>query len=527
MCHQRRQSFFVPCTSIISIERYSNEAMLLKKVHLELIKAPDGCSVIEGANDFNLDTFKLQLDFLFEQQLPVKKTVLFTQIPPSEFLKTEQTSYRQIVIIDQDERPSLPDHIECYNTLENLSFDNELILIIGGSENRHRIEKQMIKKVHPSTIMNINLNALKHNLDQFHRCLNGKAKIMLMIKAFAYGSDLKLMSQWLESSETVDYLGVAYVDEGVQLRECGNSHSVMVLNVDESGFETCREYNLEPVIYSIRLLEQFIDWIDSVKQNILSSSEDEQPSKPIPSIHIEIDTGMRRLGIDTDEMSQLLHMLKQCHHVTVKSIFSHLAASQDADEDSFTQEQASKFNVCAKQLEDSLGYSMVKHLCNSAAIIRHPLLHFDMVRLGIGLYGYTPSLTIQPAISLTTTLAQIRYVNKGTSIGYNRRTTVDRDSCIGTIRIGYSDGLNRKLSNRKGQVWIQCCRVPIVGNICMDMTMIDLTDIDVNNNILNETVEIFGKHISIDEVAEWCDTIPYEILTGIGHRVKRIYTEDR
>jgi alanine racemase len=258
----------------------------------------------------------------------------------------------------------------------------------------------------------------------------------------------------------------------------------------------------------------------------ISLSGNEQASKSFPCIHIEIDTGMCRLGLNVNEIDEFVCILKQCNSLTVKSVFSHLVASEDPEEDVFTEKQACLFLSSAKQLEHSLGYSFFKHLCNSPAIIRHPHLHFDMIRLGIGLYGLFPGIDLEPVVSLTSSIAQVHHIKKGESVGYNRRTIVNRDSWIGTIRIGFADGVKRQLGNGIGQVWVRDRRVPIMGNICMDMTMIDLTDVTDDNGILNETVEIFGKHISIYEVAKKCNTIPSEILTSIGQRVKRVYTEE-
>lgn len=255
-----------------------------------------------------------------------------------------------------------------------------------------------------------------------------------------------------------------------------------------------------------------------------SVSGDAQVSPSFPGLHIEIDTGMCRLGLNENQIDEFLSVLKPCRFLTVKSIFSHLVASEDPNQDIFTEKQGSLFDSSAKQLEQGLGYSVIKHLCNSPGILRHSQFHLDMVRLGIGLYGLIPGQNLEPAVSLVTTISQVHHLKKGESVSYNRRTIVDRDSWIGTIRIGFADGFKRQLGNGVGEVWVRNRRVRILGNICMDMTMIDLTDVTNGTEILNEDVEIFGEHISIHEVAKWCNTIPSEIMTSIGQRVKRVYS---
>ena len=247
-------------------------------------------------------------------------------------------------------------------------------------------------------------------------------------------------------------------------------------------------------------------------------------------IHIKLNTGMNRLGIDIDDLSQLLNiLLNSQYRFNIKSIYSHLAASDDPKEDNYTNEQARIFLSGAKLLEKGLGYSTIKHLCNTFGILRHPDLHFDMVRLGAGIFGggcFPSSFNLFPAISLTTTIAQVCRVKSGSTIGYNRRGLVNRDSRIAIIRIGYADGLRRHMGNGNGYVWIRNYRVPIVkGSVCMDMTTIDLTDlpVEIDTDLENNIVEIFGQHIDINEVAQWCDTIAYELITSINQRVKRIY----
>ena len=259
----------------------------------------------------------------------------------------------------------------------------------------------------------------------------------------------------------------------------------------------------------------------------------ERDLSTFPGIHIKLNTGMNRLGMDADDLPQLLVMLSnsQCSLI-IKSIYSHLVASDDPKEDSFTAQQARLFLSGAQFLEKNLGYSPMKHLCNTFGIARHPHLHFDMVRMGAGVFGggcFPSSYNLLPAISLTSTISQVRRVKSGETIGYNRRGLVHRDSRLGVLRIGYADGLRRHMGNGKAYVWVRNCRVPIVkGSVCMDMATIDLTDIPVDNDIELEDnpVEIFGKHIDINEIAQWCETIAYELITSINQRVRRVYVGD-
>jgi Alr-MurF fusion protein len=234
---------------------------------------------------------------------------------------------------------------------------------------------------------------------------------------------------------------------------------------------------------------------------------------------------MCRLGLSIEQIDEYVHIVKSSGVITIKSIFSHLVASEDPYHDHFTERQAALFVSGATQLEKGLGYPVLKHLCNSPGILRHPHLHFDMVRLGIGLYGFLSEENLKPAVSLKTSFSQVHFLRKGESVSYNRRTIVDRDSCIGTIRVGFADGLKRQLGNGVGEVWARNRRVPILGNICMDMAMVDLTDVTVDDQILNEEVEIFGEHISIFELAKLCHTIPSEILTSVSRRVERVYLD--
>jgi alanine racemase len=337
---------------------------------------------------------------------------------------------------------------------------------------------------------------------------------MAMVKAFGYGSGSAEVANVLQFHK-VDYLAVAYADEGVELRKAGVSLPIMVLNVDEKAFASIIEFNLEPELFSFQILTAFDQFLQR------------QGLQQYP-VHIKLDTGMHRLGFEKEDMRQLLQLLNQNERLAVKSVFSHLAASEDQSEDAFSLRQVAVFEECCQQIKNLLGYHFIRHIANSAAIFRHPELQFEMVRLGIGLYGVDSAnhlqLSLQTVATLRTTIAQIRKVKKGDTIGYNRRGQVERDSLIATIRIGYADGYSRRLSNGIGKVYIKGKLAPVIGTVCMDMAMVDVTDVPEAEE--GDEVEIFGKAIPVTVLADWCDTNSYEILTGISQRVKRVYIEE-
>jgi len=393
-------------------------------------------------------------------------------------------------------------------------FRNEAILLKGARVfGFEKIVSLLERKVH-QTVMEINLTAMAHNLNQYRSRLNKGVKLMAMVKAFAYGSGSAEVANLLQFHKA-DYLAVAYADEGVELRKAGISLPIMVMNVDEAAFETIVQNDLEPELFSFNILQSFNSFL-------------QQEGLQQYPVHIKLDTGMHRLGFEEKDLPVLLPLLQNNHHIAVRSVFTHLAASEDPLEDAFTYQQSQVFESCCKQIKETLGYNFIMHLSNSAAIFRNRSLQYDMVRLGIGLYGIDSSNTFQSSLqtvaTLKTTIAQLRNVKAGDTIGYNRRGKVEKDSVIATIRIGYADGFNRKLGYGNGKVFVNNKLAPTIGTVSMDMTMIDITDVPGVNE--GDEVEIFGNNIPVQQVAEWCDTIPYEILAGISQRVKRIYIEE-
>ncbi len=511
------------------------EGLLPVDMRLQLIKAINYCSVINDSYSFDINSFNIALDFLLQQNQYNQRTIIISDFfdkanigsykAVADILNTKKIN--RVIAIGEywhSQQQLLSNKIaisEFYTSTENFihqfnsnHFKNEAILLKGarifGFE---RIVSLLEKKVH-QTVMEINLTSLAHNLNQYQQLLHANVKMMVMVKAFAYGSGSTEVANVLQFHK-VDYLAVAYADEGVELRNAGISLPIMVMNVDEAAFETIIQNNLEPELFSFEIFKSFAAFLSR------------QGLQQYP-VHIKLDTGMHRLGFEEKDLKELISLIKNNSSIIIKSVFSHLAASEDANEDTFTKHQATVFERCCDALQKICGYTFIKHLSNSAAIFRHPEMQFDMVRLGIGLYGIDASnekqLSLKTVAILKTTITQLRWVKNGDTIGYNRRGKVGRDSLIATIRIGYADGFSRRLGNGVGKVFIKQKSAPVIGSVCMDMTMIDVTEIE-NLQEGNE-VEIFGNNISIHEFSKSCGTIPYEILTTISQRVKRVYIEE-
>ena len=352
------------------------------------------------------------------------------------------------------------------------------------------------------------------NYKQFQAILKPGTQIMAMVKAFSYGSGSFEIANKLQF-EGVNYLAVAYSDEGIALRKAGIKLPIMVMNADENSFSQLIEWNLEPEIYNFRILQKMIEELQ------------ETSTLNFP-IHIKIDTGMHRLGFEKAEIKNLIEQLNIHPEVKVVSVFSHLSGSEDPGLDDFTKHQAQLFLTMSKQLQKGIGYPFIKHLCNSSGIVRHPDLHFDMVRLGLGLYGINGSQSMKNKLKnvsrMKTIISQIKKVPSTETIGYNRKGVLNRDTIIGTVSVGYADGISRRLGNGVGKMFLNGHLVPIVGNVCMDMCMLDITDVPQAQE--GDIVVVFGEELPVEQLAKWADTIPYEILTGISQRVKRVYFEE-
>lgn len=397
--------------------------------------------------------------------------------------------------------------------LENdLNFRNETILVKGARVFEfEQVVQQLCEQLH-DTVLEIDLEALAHNFNFYRSLLLPATKMMVMVKAFAYGSDGYEVARLLQYHHA-DYLGVAYTDEAVALRQKGIYLPIMIMNISTQHFEQLLKHNLEPVIYSIRILKAFVTFLKKTKRK--------QPH----AIHIELDTGMRRLGFGLDELEVLSsYLLEEQEVVKVVSVFSHLAGAEDSTHDSFSREQLFDFELFAEGLERKIGYTVIKHILNSAGISRFGNKQLDMVRLGIGLHGIDPTYSkkLQVTTSLKTRITQIKTLAAGGTVGYSRKGKVERESRIATLAIGYADGYLRAFGNGLGKVCINGCLVPTVGNICMDMCFVDVTDIVAQEG---DEVVVFGKLPTIKDLAEAIGTIPYEILTNVSQRVPRVFFE--
>ena len=397
---------------------------------------------------------------------------------------------------------------EFLKRMDRTQFKDRTILIKGSRKfGFERITAELQLKTH-QTLLEIDLNAMVHNLNFFRSLLNEGVKTMVMVKAFSYGSGNVEIANLLQY-HNVDYLAVAFIDEGVELRNAGIHLPIMVLNPDPTGFGPMLDYQLEPEVFSLRNLEALYEIIHY------------RGLKHYP-IHIKLDTGMHRLGFQEEEVEMLVPWLKR-EEFRLTSIFTHLAASDESIHDEFTEKQIEKFERIASFLSNELEVPFQKHILNSAGIERFPEAQYDMVRLGIGLHGIGQARALQSVGSFKTSISQIRTVRKGETIGYSRNGLSDRESRIATIPVGYADGLNRNLGSGVGKVWINGIFAPTIGNICMDMTMIDVTGLEVSEG---DMVEIFGKHQPVTVLAHQAGTIPYEILTSIPERVKRVYLQE-
>jgi Alr-MurF fusion protein len=504
-------------------------------MRLQLIHGINNCTVVNDTYSFDINSFSVALDFLMQQQGEAQRTVIISDIPAAknseayeevvDMLHTRNI-HRAITIGDRwfssqsilKNKIAVTQHYhDTTSFIEHFSanhFRNEAILLKGARVfGFEKIVSLLERKVH-QTVMEVNLTAMVHNLNLYRSKLKKSVKLMAMVKAFAYGSGSAEVANLLQFHK-VDYLGVAYADEGVELRKAGISLPIMIMNIDEAAFETIVQYNLEPELFSVNIFRIFSAFL-------------QQEGLYQYPVHIKLDTGMHRLGFEEKDLNVLRPLLQHNNHIVVKSVFSHLVASEEPAKDAFTFKQAQVFEKCCNQIKDVLGYNFLMHIANSAAIFRSPFLQYDMVRLGIGLYGIDSTnqnqLSLQTVAALKTTIAQLRKVKAGDTIGYNREGKVERDSVIATIRIGYADGFSRRLGYGQGMVCVHGVYAPVIGTISMDMTMIDVTNIA--NVQEDDEVEIFGAHISVQQVAKWCNTIPYEILAGISQRVKRVYVEE-
>lgn len=516
-------------TSVNDVEKFRRLEPVAMR--LEVIEGINDCLLINDTYNSDINSLDIALDFQQSRKVgrEMKTTLILSDIlqsgtlPKSLYRKvSDLVSHRKVdrlIGIGKDlkeyEAFFPTKEKEFYTTTEEFlaqplqqMFRNELILI-KGSRRFHfeRITERLVRKVHETTL-EVNLDAIVHNFNFYRSRLNPETKMVCMVKASAYGAGSYELAKTLQEHRC-DYLAVAVADEGEELRKAGITIPIMVMNPEFGSFNVLFENNLEPEVYSFRLLDAIIR--ETERRGITSYP-----------IHIKVDTGMHRLGFQPGDMPAVCERLRQQSGVVARSVFSHLAGGDSSIFDDFTMEQIGKFQTAAKTLEEGLEYKVIKHILNTAGIERFPQYQMDMVRLGIGLYGVSASglRGLRNVSTLKTTILQIQNVPKGDSIGYGRRSYVDRDSRIAIIPIGYADGLDRHFSNREGIVLINGQRCPIIGNICMDACMVDVTDIEAHEG---DTVVIFGEGLEVNELSDRLHTIPYEILTSVSPRVKRVY----
>ncbi len=505
------------------------------EMRLELKEGINNCSVINDSYSADINSLIIALDFLCQQQQHSKRTLILSDILQTG--KSGEELYKQIASILQQKNinrligvgKEISVHQQVFHNILETSFyattddfvrhfreiyfNNESILLKGARVFEFEKISHLLELQSHQTVLEINLTAVAHNLQQYQRQLQPGVKVMAMVKAFSYGSGSYEIANLLQFHK-VDYLAVAYADEGVELRKAGITLPIMVMNAEQSTFHHLLQYDLEPEIYSLTILDDFKFYLKNI-------GIQQYP------VHIKVDTGMHRLGFVQQEIATLITHLKQDNLLRVQSVFSHLVASDDPGLDAFTQKQAGIFNNCCQLLEDALGYPFLKHIGNTAAIHRHKNLQLDMVRLGIGLYGVDNDSQMQQLLqnvtTLKTTIAQIKTVKAGDTVGYSRKGKVTKDSRIATVRIGYADGYPRSMSNGVGYMLIKGRPAPVVGVVCMDMTMLDISDLAAEEG---DEVIVFGKDLPVNQLAHWANTISYEILAGISQRVKRIYYEE-
>jgi Alr-MurF fusion protein len=505
-------------------------------MRLDLRNGINNTSVINDSYSADLSSLQIALDFLAQQHQHPKRTVILTDFLESG--RSEKDLYEDIArsvnqhkvdrliaigpVISRNaaafERQANKKELQFFSSVDefkqqipHIHFANETILIKGARIFALEQVNQMLERQTHQTLLEINLDALLHNLKAYQHLLQPSTKLMAMVKAFSYGSGSYEIASTLQFNK-VDYLAVAYADEGVELRKGGIKIPVMVMNPDESAFNTLITYDLEPEIYSPGLLHSFEAFL---KNEGLSQYP----------VHIELETGMNRLGFAKHELSELLSVL-QTNTLKVQSVFSHLVASENPSLDDFTFQQADLFREMSDILKNGLRYPFMKHILNTSGISRHPSLQFDMVRMGIGLYGIDSAgiLELKEVSTLKTSVAQIKHLVPGDSVSYGRSGYVNRETWVATVRLGYADGYPRRLGNGKGKMLVKGQLAPTIGHICMDMTMIDITGIlDIQEG---DEVTVFGKELPVSQVASWAETIPYEILTGISQRVKRVYFQE-
>mgnify|MGYP000609014982 CR=1 FL=1 len=525
--------------AVLKILNISNEKIIEKinalkavEMRLESVNGIRNNLIINDSFNLDLDSLTIAFQFIKQYNKP-KKSLILTDI--IDVKEDDSALYQKVARLTNEQNFStvflIGDKISAFqekfdsktftfsttkeliDSQELKNLENELILLKGARIFEIEKIKNTLELQKHDTVLEVNLNAILHNINVHKSLLKPETKICAMVKAFSYGLGGYEIAEFLQHHH-IDYLGVAYADEGVDLRKNGITLPILVMNPEQGSYDTIIEYNLEPEIYSFRVLKLF-----------LQELQNKGIQKKYP-IHIKIESGMHRLGFKQDEITELIHKLKQ-NNVKVASIFSHLSVADIPEQNAYTLQQFSTFQKITNQLIDGIGYHPLLHILNSAGITNYPEYQFDMVRIGIGMVGVSCNSLIknqlQNAVTFKTVISQISEIKSGETVGYNRNFEAKENTFIATLPVGYADGIPRLIGNKNGFVGLQKKLVPIIGNVCMDMMMIDLGTVQVKEG---DEVIIFNDKPSLEEFAIYCKTIPYEVLTSISRRVKRVYIKD-
>lgn len=502
-------------------------------MRLELKEGKNHCQIINDSYNSDLASLDIALDFLMRRsrRLGMNRTLVLSDIMQSGHINA--TLYRRVGQLLTQRKvdrliavgPNISKWLKEYRgekhffmtTEDALKSDvlrhlsHEVVLIKGARQfHFEQITDELQLRQH-ETILEVNLNNLVDNLNSYKAMLPPQAKVVSMVKASGYGAGTVEVAKTLQEHRT-DYLAVALADEGVELRQAGISVDIIVMNPEMSSFSSLFQHHLEPEVYSFELLEALLK-----AAQLMGIAH-------FP-IHVKINTGMNRLGFMPSEIPELIKRLKGQTALIPRSVFSHLVGADDKALDDFTRQQIKLFDETSERFTSAFNHKILRHMCNSAGIVRFPEAHYDMVRLGLGLYGVDAASgkMLQTVCSLHSTILQIRELPEGETVGYNRKGVLSRPSRIAAIPVGYADGIDRRLGNGKGYCLVNGQPAPYVGNICMDVSMIDVTDIPC---AVHDQVELFGENLPVTQLAAWMDTIPYEVLTSISPRVKRVsYSE--
>jgi alanine racemase len=518
----------------VTQEQLAERMPLLEPVamRLEVKEGQRGCILINDSYNSDVNSLDIALDFMNRREA-TRKTLILSDMfqtgtsPEALYAQVSDLAQKRGIekfigigpeLSAQADRIRIADKqffADVQHFLNSNAFSslrNELILLKGArSFGFDQITEQLEQKVH-ETILEVNLNALVDNLNYFRSFLKPDTKMVCMIKADGYGAGAVEIAKTLQDHR-VDYLAVAVADEGVTLRKAGITANIMIMNPEMTAFKTMFDYDLEPEVYSFRLMDALIR----------AARKEGVTGWPV---HIKFDTGMHRLGFDPEQdIDELVDRLKHQQAIIPRSVFSHFVGSDSDGFDAFSAEQFAKFEAGSQKLQAAFSHKILRHMDNSAGIEHFPERQMDMCRLGIGLYGVDPrdNRILSTVSTLKTTILQLRHVPAGETVGYSRKGKIEHDSVIAAIPIGYADGLNRHLGNRHCYCLVNGQKAEYVGNICMDVAMIDVTGIDCQEG---DKVEIFGEHLPVTVLSDVLDTIPYEVLTGVSNRVKRVYFQD-